>query len=82
MPDINVTFCRATLSMVHELVRKVGIRHPMKAAWVHRGNFDTWEFHGPGGFYWYGKAHNAYDARAKGWHSYLGYLANLEACHG
>jgi hypothetical protein len=74
--DINVRFCRLLIGSLRKEFRK---DHPevriMKHAWViqvdHRGH---WEFHiseGPSkGFYWYGRAHNAYDARYQGWHAW------------
>lgn len=70
--DINVTFCRTLLSRAHELVKKadssINVR---KDAWVYHFSRDHWEFHGPNKFYWHGSADNAYDARYRGWMSWL-----------
>lgn len=73
--DINVTFTRMLLSA---LVEELRAEHPgvrvMKNAWVIKVGRDHWEFHGnphPSGgplvgFYWHGRAFNAYEARYKG----------------
>lgn len=76
--DINIVFCRELLRLAHADVRKhyPGIK-VSKAAWVYSYG-RTWEFHGPDGFYWHGRAGNAYDARAKGWHAYLRYQGKEE----
>jgi hypothetical protein len=42
-----------------------------KDAWVWKAGRNHWEFHGPGGYYWHGRAHDAYEARAKGWRAWL-----------
>lgn len=68
--DISITMCRQILAEMHAYLRKIGIKKPMRAAWVHH-SFNQWEFHGPDGFYWNGRAHNAYDARLKGWKAWL-----------
>lgn len=71
--DIDVIFCRHLLSLVHKDVKAAFPSiHLKKDAWVWSTGFrDHWEFHGPNDFYWHGNAANAYDARAKGWNSYL-----------
>jgi len=47
--------------------RKAGAE--VKKAWAHKtGN--VWEFH-YGKFYWWGRAENAWHARAKGWQEWL-----------
>jgi hypothetical protein len=43
----------------------------MRDAWVHTSDRKLWEFHGPDGFYWWGRAADAYDARFKGWSAWL-----------
>jgi hypothetical protein len=72
MTDINLSFCRALLrEAIKELKEKApGIR-PMKDAWVWKAGFGSWEFHGPDKYYWHGRAHNAYEARYKGWMAWL-----------
>ena len=70
---LDVAFCRSLLSAVH---RDVKAARPYlnlrKDAWIWGPTFrDNYEFHGPDGFYWYGSAANAYDARAKGWSAWL-----------
>lgn len=72
MTDINIIFSRTLLSQVIPAVRGAGYK-PMKDAWVWSGglNDQCWEFHGPGEFYWYGNADNAYEARYKGWVAFL-----------
>jgi hypothetical protein len=78
--SINVSFCREELKAVITDVKK-HLQHTqthytstpegsIKAAWVYKVGKDHWEFHfGP--FYWHGSADNAYDARSKGWTSWL-----------
>lgn len=75
MQDINLVFSRTLLANVMEDIRKVTSPAERKAAWVYHFGGDSWEFHGPEGangrpFYWYGRADNAYDARAKGWEAW------------
>ena len=66
-----MNFTRLFLSQVHQRVRDAGVsKTPMKDAWVHRTG-RLFEFHGPEGFYWYGRAEDAFDARAKGWTALL-----------
>jgi hypothetical protein len=72
MTDINILFCRELLSKAHALVKQkfpnVNLR---KDAWVWSDGRQHWEFHGPGEFYWYGSADNAYGARYHGWMAWL-----------
>lgn len=70
MADIDVLFGRALLAQAIPLVRKAGKR-VNKDAWVWHFQRDHWEFHGPDEFYWHGSAGNAYEARYKGWMSWL-----------
>ena len=82
--NINTQFCLEVLKRVHVDVRqhlwRLGEKHirpdlmranPWKAGWVHKSGLYQWEFHGPDRFYWYGRAGNAYDARAQGWTAWL-----------
>ena len=58
------------LSLVHtDIQKQFGINTPMKAAWTWKSG-RMWEFHGPEGFYWAGRADNAYHARTQGWASF------------
>lgn len=70
--DIDVVFCRKLLSMIHKDVRQhfpaIRLRQD---AWTYRYGRDNWEFHGPDGFHWHGRAANSYDARHKGWSAFL-----------
>jgi hypothetical protein len=66
----NQTFCRLLLKEAHELVRKRDPQIKLRKAWIwHSGR--SWEFHAPDGFYWHGRADNAFDARYKGWMAWL-----------
>lgn len=84
MPDPNITFSRELMKRVHAEVHvrltELAIKHVrpdlircniMKSAWVWSGDRRNWEFHGPDQFVWHGRAHNAYEARAKGWQAWL-----------
>jgi hypothetical protein len=62
------TFCRtAVLRFTMIDVRKRTTVAERKAAWAYRSGLidDQAEFHGPGDFYWHGRAHCLYEARAK-----------------
>ena len=70
--QMDVEFCRHLMVLAHRDVKAVAPHINLrKDAWVWNGGRDNWEFHGPGNFYWYGSAGNAYDARAKGWNRWL-----------
>jgi hypothetical protein len=79
MTDINIAFSRSLLrEVVIELKEKAPGVRVMKDAWVWKAGFGQWEFHGPKSghadmpqFYWHGRAHNAYEARAKGWMAWI-----------
>lgn len=70
MSDIDVLFGRSLLAQIIPHIRKAGKR-VNKDAWVWHFHRDNWEFHGPDDFYWHGSAGNAYEARYKGWSSWL-----------
>ena len=68
----NISFSRCELKLVTDRVKRLGAN--IKDASV------TWSSMGSGGkmyeffygeFHWYGKADNAYDAKAKGWEAWL-----------
>lgn len=70
---LDVAFCRHLLASIHKDVKaarpNVNLR---KDAWVAGPMFrDHYEFHGPGDFFWDGRAANAYEARYKGWAAWL-----------
>jgi hypothetical protein len=69
---IDSKFSREELKRVHQDVRSYQPwrRVRLKDAWVWNGGNDLWAFH-YGEFYWWGRASNAYDARAKGWCAWL-----------
>jgi hypothetical protein len=72
MSDINLIFSRHLLAEVHKDVKRHSPAINLRtAAWVWSAGRDHWEFHGPSGFYWHGRAGNAYEARFKGWHAWL-----------
>jgi hypothetical protein len=75
MTDINAALCRDLLKQVMVDVRKHATPEQIKAAWVYKTTEYSaskhYEFHGPSGFYWYGRADGAYDARYKGWCAWL-----------
>jgi len=66
------TFCRFFLKATMEEVRKHAIAEEIKKAWTYRflGN-DTVEFHGPNKFYWVGRGHCLWHAKAQGWNAWL-----------
>ena len=72
MSNIDVVFTRMLLSQAHQLVKlhfpDLNLR---RNAWVYKYPRDHWDFHGPDGFYWYGRAGTAYEARYKGWMAWL-----------
>jgi len=74
--NINVSFAREelknTLTNVVRFMRTGAATEtgPLNDAWVSKVGKDHWEFHF-GSFYWHGSADNAYDARSKGWTSWL-----------
>ena len=81
MANLNTMFTRQLLSMA---VAELKLKHPAiksrKDAWVWHAGRDCWEFHGPAlrqnahpkeEFYWHGRAHDAYEARYKGWMAWM-----------
>lgn len=69
---LDVSFSRILLAQVHSDVKSFRPSINLKKdAWVYKTMRDSWEFHGPEKFYWYGSACNAYEARYKGWVSWL-----------
>lgn len=72
MKNVDVKFSQELLRLGADLVRKhFPIIRPYKDGWTYKVGKTQWEFHGPGNFYWFGKAANAYDARYQGWMAWL-----------
>lgn len=68
----DVAFTRGLLKLGHAEVKKFAPKvNVIKDAWVWHFSRDHWEFHGPGDYYWNGRASNAYEARYKGWMAWL-----------
>jgi len=85
MNGVNLIFCRVLLRQVLADVRPLlpaGFK--LRDAWVWTSDRKQWEFHGPDGFYWYGDADNAYDARAQGWQAWCNRAQDIGAAtfHG
>lgn len=76
---LDTQFSRLLLARTHADVKQAipGTR-PMRDAWVHDNGHGCWEFNGPSGFYWHGRASSAYEARHKGWSAYLN---NVKGIH-
>lgn len=70
MVNVDIAFSRALLSQIVPAVRKAGAKVDADA-WVWNAGRDHWEFHGPDGYHWHGRAGNAYEARYKGWSAWL-----------
>ncbi len=70
-------FCRNLLKLAMVDVRLVTSVAERKDAWVYGYEFDKFEFHGPGGFYWHGSACCKWDARAEGWYAYMRSLEDV-----
>ena len=69
------TFCRALLANVMPEVHKATTPEQRKAAWPWASGTNLGqghEFHGPDGYYWWGRACCLWEARAKGWQAWLG----------
>lgn len=68
----DIMFSRSMLRSAHTLVKVKFPNVNLKTgAWTYHFHRDSWEFHGPDGFYWNGNAGNAYDARYQGWMAWL-----------
>lgn len=72
--QFNIQFSRMELRTVLQTARERFGKAVVKSAWIYKYPAGRWEFQipacdtFPSGYYWYGQAHNAYDARAKGWY--------------
>ena len=67
----NNAFSRSMLREATALVRTHFPDVKLRDAWTYHFRADHWEFHGPDGFYWHGRADGAYDARYHGWMAWL-----------
>jgi hypothetical protein len=79
---INLAFSRLLLKGTMEVIKPLTTVAERKAARVRRfglNHRNIWEFYGPDGFYWYGVAGNAYDARRKGWEAWREKLPSDQA---
>lgn len=67
----SIAISRKLLTEAHDLLRKhfPQMKNVHMIGWTFKYD-DHWEFH-INGFIWHGKANNAYDARYKGWISWL-----------
>ena len=75
MADINIIFCRSMLRSAHEEVRKHFPGIKVSEAAVLDSGFGQWLFelmHNGERYAEYVSADNAYEARFKGWHWFLG----------
>jgi len=68
---LNTVFTRKLLKLAVADVRKYFPETKIGEAWVWTSDRKIWEFHGPGKFYVYFEAGNAFDARYKGWMKWL-----------
>lgn len=71
MASVDTMFTRALL---REAVKLVRLHYPeikLRESYVMQPFRGHWEFHGPEKFYWHGRAHDAYEARYKGWTAWL-----------
>lgn len=79
MTSVDTLFTRSLLKLGATQVKKHFPKiRIVKDAWVYHSGRGCWEFHGPKTgnadmpqFYWYGRAHDAYEARYKGWMAWL-----------
>jgi len=63
----DVRFGAQLLGHVLTDIRGVTTAAERNAAWVSPLDDGRWEFHGPRGFHWEGRAQNPYHARYRGW---------------
>ena len=69
---MNHEFCRFELSLIMRDVRQHTTAAQRKAAWAIRVLWgDRVEFHGPDGYYWFGRRCCLWAARAEGWEAWM-----------
>lgn len=78
LESMSISFSRELLRDVCLTLKK---KHPhvhhLKDGWVWSGDRKHWEFHAFGSaFYRTFRAHNAYEARAKGWLAWMEEMEN------
>lgn len=82
MTNVDTMFTRSLLRLAKaDLKRHFPRIRIVKDAWLWTDGRGCWEFHGPKicnaddpdnvPFFWYGRAHDAYEARYKGWMAWL-----------
>ena len=77
--SFNIEFCRVLYRQIMEDVRREVPPEIVKEAWVYNFHDGRFEFQIPSqDFYWYGQADNAWDAKTKGWESYLSRQSHAE----
>lgn len=72
--DPNQVISRRLLAQVTADVRQHHPRAKVGEAWTWSSNRRNWEFHGPGKFVDHFRASNAFEARYKGWVSWLKFM--------
>lgn len=68
---LSDVLCRSLLKRATALVRTHFPDVKVREAWTYHLGNGHWEFHGPDGFHWHGRADGAYDARYHGWMAWL-----------
>jgi len=68
--DSNVIFCRLLLATIRDELTSAQ-RKLLVGSWSYMYDDGHGEFHTKDGFYWYGSADNAYDARYQGISAWL-----------
>jgi len=76
MPDLNVIFAKELLKETMKDVRKYTTVEQRKSVWTYNYHDGCWEVQSTGEHAvspnrWYGRAANAYEARAKFWSQWL-----------
>jgi hypothetical protein len=71
--NADAIFCRTFLKMTMVEVRKHVSKQDIKDAWTYdyKDSTGNMEFHGPNGYYHYGRYSNLWACRAHGWRAYL-----------
>jgi len=65
MEDMNMVFCRMMYNGVAKDLRKAFPGIKTRDYWTYNAGLGLWEVQGPNGFYWYGQAGNAWEAKYK-----------------
>lgn len=67
--ETNTAFCRTLLRALRRDMKRAKTKRPT-GCYTYRDTFQSWEFHAAD-FYWYGSAHNAFEARYNGIQAWL-----------